>query len=1260
MPAPGPPPSKHGQANQAGAEPRPRERDPDSTADHCQDPQLISAEALELAGADTDDSPTIISSHPPRSTGPDSHLGKNLRGRRLGHFELIEPIGIGGMAAVIRATDLDLGRIVALKILPPEMAIDPEHVTRFKQEARAAARLDHENIARVYYCGEDQGLHFIAFEFVEGENLRTMLERRGRLPVEECIHYMLQVAIGLAHAGSRGVVHRDIKPSNIIVTPQGRAKIVDMGLARNLGPQTVNGAVTQSGITLGTFDYISPEQAIEPRQADIRSDMYSLGCTFYHVLTGQPPVPEGTAAKKLHHHQHVQPLDPRQLNPLIPDDLTAVLARMMAKDRRQRYQNPEHLIQHLAQLARKYQLPADSLPSELVEGTAYLGDSPLPNPPRLTSLVLTVVLFFGVLSIFLGWWNFQDDQFAPTAEPLWPEPPLAKTLPQVPRQDPIVAQAKDDASTPELTEVPIQQAATTQELLELLKQPQAEIVLTGPSYDLTLPTTSGAPPAALFTGHKLTLSALNPKQPPTIKLGYAPLDDGETPRSGTLTLRPKAVQDDRPTQITLRHLQFMLEAPTGIVDPFQRELAALSLLDADQVTLKGCRFTTLGTPLMGSPALSIRRRAPSGLRGDPTLTLTECYFAPGSVAVQLSGGMTVRSHDCAFAPHQTVWRIRGEPGSIEPMLNGPRLELHHVAVLFQADHSAAVIDIASDVPCWMEASACLFSALEPPEAFPGTRPRSRPPNPVIIRQHGNRSSETIFRNRDDQNANGYHQILAYRDELRSISIAECLEQTHPVFRDQTAQRLTRSPWSDSEPLVTLHDDAAEAFKSDDTAPELRVRDPQEVMGVTRFLGVSQYLYPLQPPEPAHIRAEHKKIWDPAFPADQTAPPGLYTRLDQAIPNLKPGDELLIKANGPIRVSPTDLTAPKNLELTIRPFEGYRPVLVPDESLKTDDAMFKMQAGQLTFAGVQFQLPTRPNRGEESRSLVTMLGGTCNFRDCVITLEERGEVRLSVAHITDPAREKMVPQFAELLPTPRLKLENSWVRGKGDLLTVNPSRPFELDIDNALVVLDGTLIEIAPGVKEIAGSSSIYLDRLTTYLSEHFLHLQASTPSIEMPDRLGLVPTRVEPKNCVFVPGGPYPLSLVRLEGLPSETSLREQRILSWAGAQNNLYGFDPMQPLVEIQARESGIPLKPYDQASWLAFTLEAGRPFAEPRFAVRPVPGQPLTNIRAEEFRIASLNPMSRSSLDQTNLDPDNLGADITSLPRLFADLEEEPSPGN
>ena len=207
-----------------------------------------------------DDAPTVI-------TKPAAPAAAPAAGKRIGPYEVIEPIGAGGMAAVLKARDVDLGRVVALKLLPPDAARDSETVTRFKQEARAAARLDHDAVARVYACGEDNGQHFIAFEFVEGKTLRALIDERGTIPPAECVRYLLDVAAGLAHAADRGVVHRDVKPSNVIITPSGRAKLVDMGLARHRDATSVNGGVTRSGTTLGTFDYISPEQAMDPRSS---------------------------------------------------------------------------------------------------------------------------------------------------------------------------------------------------------------------------------------------------------------------------------------------------------------------------------------------------------------------------------------------------------------------------------------------------------------------------------------------------------------------------------------------------------------------------------------------------------------------------------------------------------------------------------------------------------------------------------------------------------------------------------------------------------------------------------------------------------------------------------------------------------------------------------------------------------------------------------------------------------------------------------
>lgn len=309
---------------------------------------VISKDRPVVQSSSSDGGVTVIAGTP-------KQLGEMLEGTTLEHLKLEKFVGGGGMGAVFRALDTNLNRTVAVKVLSGDRT-DPDTQQRFQKEAQNAAQLDHRNIAQVFHVGEAKGLHYIVFEFIEGVNIRDLVKQKGPLPLEEAISYMLQVAEALNHASQRDIVHRDIKPSNVLVTAQGRAKLVDMGLARLHHLESESEDLTASGVTLGTFDYISPEQARDPRLADVRSDLYSLGCTFYFMLTGRPPFPDGTVLQKLLRHSSEQPADPRQARAELDEEVVEVVVKLLAKQPRDRYQQPRELIDKLHGIADRLNL----------------------------------------------------------------------------------------------------------------------------------------------------------------------------------------------------------------------------------------------------------------------------------------------------------------------------------------------------------------------------------------------------------------------------------------------------------------------------------------------------------------------------------------------------------------------------------------------------------------------------------------------------------------------------------------------------------------------------------------------------------------------------------------------------------------------------------------------------------------------------------------------------------------------------------------
>jgi serine/threonine protein kinase len=266
----------------------------------------------------------------------------------LGKYKVLEKLGAGGMGIVYLCEHKLMRRRVAVKVLPESSSDDADSLARFYREARAVAALDHPNIVRAYDIDQDDKLHFLVMEHVDGSSLQEIVKKTGPMEVLRACHYIRQAALGLQHAHeTAGIVHRDIKPGNILIDRNGIVKILDMGLARFFHDEEDSLTNKFKDDVLGTADYLAPEQALDSHSVDIRADIYSLGATFYFCLTGRTPFMEGTIAQKLIWHQTRQPKPIRQLRPEVPEGVAAIVEKMMAKDPSQRPQTPQEVVEML-------------------------------------------------------------------------------------------------------------------------------------------------------------------------------------------------------------------------------------------------------------------------------------------------------------------------------------------------------------------------------------------------------------------------------------------------------------------------------------------------------------------------------------------------------------------------------------------------------------------------------------------------------------------------------------------------------------------------------------------------------------------------------------------------------------------------------------------------------------------------------------------------------------------------------------------------
>jgi eukaryotic-like serine/threonine-protein kinase len=317
----------------------------------------------------------------------------------LGSYRIIDSLGQGGMGHVFKAEDPILKRIVAIKVLPRDRST-PEAIANFTREIQALSSLNHPKLVRAVDAGNDGNVNFLVTEFVPGSDLRKLVRRNGPLSMGAAANVICQVAEGLHHAHQQGIVHRDVKPGNVLVTPEGDAKLSDLGLA---GPMYSSNADQDPryGKIVGTADYLSPDHIMSPWNPVPAWDVYSLGCTLYYAVTGKVPFPGGTTSDKARAHCSLKPLDPRRLNHQLSDTFVDVVADMMAKEPAQRIPSALAVIERLSPWAKEFQSQRQTSPP----GTRVLpsaGDKPI----------------------------------APSANAVTPKEPISSSSPPMPSDDP--------------------------------------------------------------------------------------------------------------------------------------------------------------------------------------------------------------------------------------------------------------------------------------------------------------------------------------------------------------------------------------------------------------------------------------------------------------------------------------------------------------------------------------------------------------------------------------------------------------------------------------------------------------------------------------------------------------------------------------------------------------------------------------------------------------------------------------------------------
>lgn len=1029
-----------------------------------------------------DGSATVVSSQPRKlATETWTH---DIQGLRLGHYIIEKPLGVGGMAAVLLAIDTHLDRPAALKILPPAVSGDKETLERFHKEAKSAAKLDHENIARIFASGEDQGLHFIAFEFVEGVDLKSLLQSRGRLPTHEAVQLAYQACLGLEHAAMKGMVHRDIKPSNLVLTPTGRLKIIDMGLARNLD-QTGEEALTRSGVTLGTFDYLAPEQAIDPRLADARSDIYSLGCTLYHLLTGKPPVPEGSAALKLTHHQTIKPTDPRNFVPSLSAGLVRLVEKMLAKKPVDRYQD-------FAQLKDAFEKLASAEGFELVSGTVAKRQSRKSIIPQIAAAAAGI----GILGC--GLWFFSPEQK--------PYLPAQKTdfLPT----DFSASRQTSDSVSQSTTKVSDSTARYEEEnptassleswLRDHANASKVEIVLHG---DLDLTTIDGGSDALLITRAKeIVIRSAHPGNKATLRYHH----DGRIV-SGSLSLLHAEAEI-----LKLESLRFVLdcrESPVAIKGLSLSPMDSSKGLKADlekcewiqagntfdqrnrvsSVEIHGGMGNTINTRISDCVFLGFREAIPDSVDQPATLSLIDALTG-GQDAVTRKGFVSeLRIEQSLFGPHATVLRcVAGspvKPSAIDSESSTPGMPVMPDAP--RADGNMSMESLPLSTPgarqdgngrVWIQNSSIMTGSDGRAIAvqdhvggvftmrrtiMAGSTPTAKS---TLLYCNGQESSvrflgrgnryfrvSTFFKSptltREDEKLADFQKHLA-RERLgedKSLDLQSTPWKSENPLNEFAEAEIALGP--ESESAANLGPKIMAAFSPSERKDfQLRWLESgiEKFAGAERFAGLSFYRSTEKRP-PAPI----KRV---VVSGQQDESQGIHPSIDHALSRARSGDVILLRHDGPIEMNPVQVSRP-GFVATIRPEPGSCPHL-HWKSRKEETACFQIDGAIVRIEEMPITI-TCPDGVRQAAMAMMSRQGQLILNDCLVTMAG-GSGHAFLGGMRDPETMARAEDSFRAAQPSRLVLEGCFVRGDGLVAKLALPRTLEVEVRQTALALSAGL------------------------------------------------------------------------------------------------------------------------------------------------------------------------------------------------------------